>query len=297
LKSVEKLKIETWLCSDPAVAWIAVNNNWSRSRRFRSDFWFKTLARFYSLYEYLLSNPDDSILHVEADVLLLDNFPFRKFSSLKKCLAYPMKSNFEGIASTLYVSDLYVLKQFIQMIEEFTAENGSITDVEALGKFNSSHPEISFTLPSALPISQINPNLNSKIVKNLSRNIDFFEGIFDASTLGIYFTGEDPRNAGGFLKLFSNLDHPIPVQSYKFSYRNNRLMVSSDEFEEELFSLHVHSKDMRLFSRDTIPNRINYLVKSQINGQKLEIVGMRTLRIKMWNLILHFYLFIKRVIS
>lgn len=289
LKRVKSLEIETWKCSNPAVSWSLISDNWSFSRKFRDDFWFKTLARFYSLHEFMQSHSGVSVLHIESDVLLLKNFPFEIFENLGNCISYPLKSDHEGIASLLYISDSLIAQKLISYIEDCSKVKESITDVSILGSFFKDYAELYFPMPSALPVSIDNDQNDSNIEVDLSRNLEFFGGIFDASSIGIYFTGEDPRNANGFIRLFSPLDHPIPVHDYIFNFTDSILSATYKKTTANVFSLHIHSKDLRLFNIDKSSLRLEYLTKNHLLGEKLESQGFRTLKIKVWDLIAKTY--------
>ena len=293
LDSVKSLGIETWHCSNPRDSWNAISENWELSRRFRDDFWFKTLARFYSLYEFMKAHPEESVLHVEADVLLLNDFPFYAFEELLNCISYPLKSDSEGIASILYISDLSVAQKLMDHIEAFNGENEFTTDVAVLGSFSKRYSDLYFPVPSSLPFNYIEANSSKLNKTKLWQNLDYFGGIFDASSLGIFFTGEDPRNANGYLKLFSLLDHPIPVGEFHFNFECPNLYVTYDGATAKVYSLHIHSKDLRLFDDRKYQQRIEYLVSRHQLGELLESRGLQTIRIKIRDYLVTMYLNLK----
>ena len=229
------------------------------------------------------NHSDVSVLHIESDVLLLKDFPFSAFENLENCVSYPLKSDHEGIASVLYISDSLMAQKLIAYIEGCSRVKNSLTDVSILGSFYKDCAEDYFPLPSALPFAAVDQVPNSQIEVDLSKNLEYFGGIFDASSMGIYFTGEDPRNANGFIRLFSRLDHPIPVHEYIFNFSDVFLSATYKNSTAKVFSLHVHSKDLRLFNINKSSSRLDYLAKQHRLGEKLESQGFRTFKIKIWD--------------
>jgi hypothetical protein len=82
------------------------------------------------------------------------------------------------------------------------------------------------------------------------KNLEIFGGLFDAIDMGFFFFGEDPRNNRGF-RMIRKVDETsyLKLSSVKFSYDKKRNFLNM-EFNGEiypLFTLHIHSKDLRAF--------------------------------------------------
>jgi hypothetical protein len=200
--------------------------------------------------------PGEAILHIEADVWLSPNFPMARFLALGEGIAYPLKSDTEGIASTFYVGSVSSMQKFLSFCQAKFAENGFSTDVSILGNFWR-EDEMFYNLPSGIPSQDFYHNwVSSKVTQQLSKNLDVYHGLFDASTFGIWFTGEDPRNAWGFRVLFKNQNHPINLSGWQIELENNRVFLAKETSRIELFSLHIHSKDLRFFNLNTWERRI-----------------------------------------
>jgi hypothetical protein len=256
-KRLDSHGIASWVCSDIRESWSKVSKSSSHSNKFRDDFWFKTIARFYAIYEYFALFPQIPILHVEADVWLSPNFPLHILESLEAKIAYPLKSSLEGIASTLYISEFSLLRSLITFSEESFVENPYSTDVTILGSFYRNFPDKFENLPTLPKGAEILRDSKNRELSNLlSANFDKYSGIFDASTLGIHYTGVDPRNNWGFRTLFKTPDAPMDLRRAKFRIIEELPYLGTEGVLTEIYSLHVHSKDKRLFHRDSYLKRM-----------------------------------------
>ena len=189
VKRLDSHGLSSWVCSNVRNSWSEVSESSSHNNKFRDDFWFKTVARFYAIYEFSSLFPHTPILHVEADVWLSPAFPFEILSRLEGKIAYPLKSSSEGIASTLYISELKSLQNLITFSEECFSENPFSTDVTILGSFYRNFPDIFENLPTLPKGARILRDFTNFELSNLlSANYEKYRGIFDASTLGIHFT-------------------------------------------------------------------------------------------------------------
>jgi hypothetical protein len=216
--------------------------------KFRDFFWYKTLARFFALSYYLSSNPDSSILHIEADVLLLPNFPLEKVSKIGHPLSFPLETLNQAVASTLFIKNKSALEHLISFAADQAQIDPRVTDMTILAKYRLSHPERVLVMPTA-------PGRKDAFVESgfteqidtLSGNLDYFGGLFDATTWGQYLTGIDERNSRGFRKTYHfQSHHAINTTSFHFLFENS-LSVRIHEETFHLFALHVHSKNLNLF--------------------------------------------------
>jgi len=298
LKSLERRGVRGWLCSDPSESWAELWHSSEHNRDFRNDFWFKTVARFWSLSEYMSAHDYDAIIHVEADVWLSPSFPFAKFLDLGDKLAYPMKSLSEGLASTLYIGGRNSISVLIKHTNESFKENGKSTDVSVLGSFWKRHGELFYRLPSGPnsifhhKLAAIKPTMESP-----AGNFEKFNGLFDASSLGIYFTGVDPRNSWGFRTIFKDDRYEFDTRDLSISLKNNSLWLIQHEHEYEVFSLHIHSKDKRFFNSIEVFDRLSQISGLNQHRQRNEFLGTLTIRIFLTTLIYAIKIQIKRVLK
>ena len=84
LKLVSSFGIRSFQIEKPIKVWEELANYEVLDPQFRNGFWLHTLARFHAIAQYLLLHPDESILQVECDVLLMDEFPFTLINKTKK---------------------------------------------------------------------------------------------------------------------------------------------------------------------------------------------------------------------
>jgi len=200
--------------------------------------------------------------------------------SLEAKIAYPLKSSSEGIASTLYISELSVLRGLITFSEESFVENPYSTDVTILGSFYRNFPgkfENLPTLPKGAAI--LRESKNQDLSDMLCANVEKYSGIFDASTLGIHYTGIDPRNNWGVRTLFKTPDAPMDLRKAKFRIIKNLPYLETESCLTPIYSLHVHSKDKRLFESHSYLKRMIKI--SSFSQQKIrnEFCGLKTFSI------------------
>lgn len=268
IQNLESLGVKGFLMRTPSPTWRRLENLNAHDRGFRQNFWFKTVARFIPLLEFMEYFPNTPILHIEADVWISPNFPISKIELLGDKISYPLKSSSEGIASTLYIGSVIRIRELLQYCETSFERDNLSTDVSILGGFWNTDKEVFYNLPTGLKDVDFYQTWVSGDLRDLlSSNLDFFQGLFDASTLGIWYTGEDPRNAFGWRALFKEQNHPIRPSGWKLFFANDRLFLSKDGTQVEVFSLHIHSKDLRFFEYEIFKTRI--VAISQMSGSRV----------------------------
>lgn len=288
---IESLGSTHWSCPDIRTTWKKVSDFSAHKAAFRNDFWFKTVARFYALYEYQSLQPDTPLLHVEADVWLSPRFPLHLFSDLKNKVAYPLKNSSEGIASTLFLSDLQATKALIGHTEQSFVKNKHSTDVSVLGSFYKDFPNLFENLPT-LPFgdSILRKQSPEDLSELLGRNLEKYRGIFDASSLGIHYTGVDPRNNWGLRTLFDSADSSMEFFDVLFTFDGEVLRLRYRESTAEIFSLHIHSKDSRFFNVKLSPRRLTDISNFDQRVIRNEFDGFNTVLIFAKTLIIGFLL-------
>jgi hypothetical protein len=251
LEKYLKRDLPLYLVDNPALTWKSVKNRISYSEDFRDDFWFKTVARFAALRSYMKSNPNESILHIEADVLLSPSFPVDFFSqAVDISVAYPLTNSDQGVASTLYFRNLQSLENFLTYCEKAFEDNPEETDVSILGSYYLK-TEHCWIMPTAPSIHfDFNEHASEDTRLAMSENFNQVNGVFDASTWGQFFTGHDPKNSVGITPIFVNQKHhAICTENTKFIITpSGRIFAYTANEKFELFSLHVHSKNANILN-------------------------------------------------
>ena len=220
--------------------------------KFRNGFWRYSLERLIAVESLHAKNRNQSYLHVESDVLLLPHFPWHKFSELKHVCWLPVNP-INDIASLLYFPNYESTKEFKKDLLDYLRNSIQPTDMKGLLHLRHKFPDKYKTLP----ISHTSlPKLNTvEVDTSLEGEVDF-GGLFDALNIGMWLTGIDPRNTYGFLELFATkkivIDNSfIDPSNYtiKFSKENGLYFENGNE-KISIYNLHIHSKSLRIFSKN-----------------------------------------------
>lgn len=251
-------------------------NSLNHDNKFRNNFWISTLERFYALEKFHTERPNEKILHIESDVLLLPNFPWESFNSITK-VWYTRYNSKKDVAALLFSPDLNNTNQMMKLISAALVNDPNLTDMTALSTLSHNYQEQFKILPSS-------PKLNYSFLNNynvcamdekmsISENFDLFGGIFDPAPFGMWLTGQDPRNHFGFTRVKSrNIIESGDsfLDPAKFRYDLNvsgELVVSIDKTRTNIWSLHVHSKNKELFDENWILWLRKFVDQSQGNKQ------------------------------
>jgi len=274
LERARKIGAEIFLVTNPELTWSINRSSLSHDPEFRDGFWYRTLARFYSISEYMKINPEIPILQIEADVLILPTIPLEKISKISKSLAFPLASRSHGVASTLFVRDYESVMHFVRFAESVTAANPGSTDTTILAEYLEHFPNRTLVLPSAPKNADVFHQTSSVLeIELLSRHHEIFEGIFDASTWGQYLTGEHEINSWGIRPYFHiQRHHPINPDVFSFDFSKGVLTVRHEGTLTSIYSLHIHSKDPKLFRQLENFDYLSSLIAFQPLGPKTRII-------------------------
>lgn len=233
--------------------WHALRESTTLPMEFRSGFWFTTFARLLAVAEFTISQ-EVATLHVESDVMIAPDFPFSAFAALDNPIAYPLVSPRCGVASTLYIRDGHSAKIFRDQILEYAKADGSLTDMTFLRKFYDNNMNMVSPLPIGPTVSSsLRHVLQKEYLNELAINVQTLKGYFDTVDLGFFLTGEDPRNHRGFRLLRTeDYESTLKVTNLIFNWDKDRSFPSMAPESTDLFlpvySLHIHSKDIRAFN-------------------------------------------------
>ena len=234
--------------------WLTVEAGLKHSKKFRNNFWFLTIARFLALEQYLALNPEE-IINIESDVILSGDFPFEKFSSLKSHIAFPLVSENRGIASTVYIRNLSAANKIVNTTIKKIHENPFTTDMEILKNLYDDDPINVYPLPMGpTPNYFFKKSISKELVMHNEVALGHFEGIFDGASIGIFISGIDPRNNRGWRTLRHEVEENyLNLSEIQFEFSKSRnfinLIVPNTTIMIPIYSLHIHSKDIRFFSK------------------------------------------------
>jgi hypothetical protein len=236
---------------------------------FRNGFWRYSLERLIAIESIHSKNTNVAYLHIESDVFLLPNFPLNKFSEVKQISWLPV-NQVNDVASLVFFPRYELTQEFKTDLLRYIIDSVSPNDMEGLSKIRRRFPDKYKTLPfshSSLPLlnkADIDPPVVSEVD---------FGGIFDGSKIGMWLTGIDPRNVYGFLELFAtkklNLDNSyIDPSAYelRFSEKNGLYFENGGE-QISIYNLHIHSKSLRIFSKNW-SKEIAYLISLSFKNKR-----------------------------
>lgn len=216
--------------------------NWSWSQ---NNYWMNTTRRFFILEQFLEKYKLEKLIHMESDTILLNKQYIDELYEIPEWgIKYTKQDATTGCASVFLVNSLASLKDFNTFILENWADPTE-TDMTLLSKYQNLKSHDSF-LPSG--------------------DLNIFDTVFDAGTIGRYFLGGDARN-----NRFPFSTRGLLPNTREF-FDPSRYVIESDGdliklVDKNLKSLnlacvHIHSK--------RIPKNLNNLVKSLIKESNVK---------------------------
>lgn len=253
-----------------------VVNQLSHDKAFRNNFWIYTLERFFALEQFHLFIGMNNMMHIESDVLLLPDFPWDTFATQDKVYFTRFNAD-KDVASILFSPSPEKTKNFVKEISYELRNCTDLTDMTALSILSNKLDDSFFILPSAPNDTETffngNNRSSSTSKKSVSKNYDIFNGIFDPAPIGMWLTGQDPRNQFGFSLIMSRniIDsgdsYIDPSQGRYLLTKSGALRVIIDHMEYPLWNLHIHSKNLDLFGKDWISS-LSYFVENSTVKKK-----------------------------
>lgn len=252
---------------------------------FRSGFWKYTLERFIALEQYHRTDPETKIIHIESDILLFPEFPFDSFLALEK-LAWQKVDESRDVASVFFsphhIESGWLVSQLLHLLQN----HNHLTDMTGLNLIRKCNPTRVDTIPSfsaELGIQVLREgDQNTSLMLDLSKNFSLFDGIFDPAAYGMWLSGSDPKNYHGRQILFDTEEivkggtFVDPSQLRYVLSESDQLFCVSKYESVRIWSLHIHSKDLRLLGNDW-HQRLRHLVSLSSIGQVRSEFHPRTL--------------------
>jgi hypothetical protein len=200
-----------------------------REQKFKqANFWSLTTKRFFYLYDFMIENRLERVLHVESDTVILDLENLVTVMNSGMGLSFPMQSDVLGCASVFYVDNIDLLKRFNSFILE-RWQNPDVNDMTLLGDFGH---QIGIKL------------LNSKLIN---------PAIIDPGIYGPYFLGGDARNyrwpfsrRGHIKETFPEIYEKLPKTKLRVGANSDEVYLDyrQDGIESHLLNIHIHSKQI-----------------------------------------------------
>lgn len=235
----------------------------AHDQRFRRGFWRFSLERLFALEEFHREYPDFRILHIESDVLLLPNFPWKQLELVDQVLWNNYNVD-RDVSALLFIPSYDLHCKFLDDIQHELKRDPKHTDMTVLAAVRDSY-ESNYSLFPSLSRSQMELKsvLNSspeQLIAKISDTEFFKGGIFDGAPIGMWLAGHDPRNNYGRALIHD----PSPLSSgdsiidprnveYEMDAEGNVFLKSAQGGEKlALWNLHIHSKSLKLFSENWI---------------------------------------------
>jgi hypothetical protein len=226
-------------------------NNLAHDAKFRMNFWRYSIERLYALAEWHSINPDQKLLHLESDILIMPNFPLEKIEKVNQ-ISWCSFNNSHDVASVVYSPSITETNWMLTELELLLMENSTLTDMTGLRKLKEKFPDKVGYL-------------------NSGEAIALFGGVIDAAPYGMWLCGRDPRNHKGVTRRFLELPEsdidPSDV-SYHYGYKSYLRINRSGGSGFSLFNLHVHSKHKAIFRNHWGPVVFLYAITSKVKFPK-----------------------------
>jgi hypothetical protein len=216
---------------------------------FRKGYWNFTLERIFAVLDYQIKNDIKDLLHVESDVVLLPNFPF---DSLQACkyIHWCEYGEDHDVAALLHIPSSLEANSIQNEMISILKDKPNLTDMQLLFSTRSRVKEVKLFPSQWADKCNSDPSIESVYC-------DCFpdDHMFDGLTLGMFITGQDPRNNYG--KFFVGDNSPfesgathINPRKFSWSIDESGILAAKSLCCEKTFqlqNLHVHSKNKKLF--------------------------------------------------
>ena len=225
---------------------------------YRGFFWDKTIKRLYVLFRFVEAEEILECIHIEGDVWVAP-YANLDFELERNTCIYPSMSGNRGIGSIMFIEN-YRNKTSAELLRLMSTHSG-LTDMQLLGSFFRLRPDIFKPLPSGPGIKSENQDL------------------YDGAVLGMHLFGEHARNRFGFYRMF--WDYPdLAIDWGKSQFEINshsQLVLTYERKDYILNSLHLHSKNMKMFTKDwkrTLDSQLLYRKKMGQRITKFQLIGL-----------------------
>jgi hypothetical protein len=214
----------------------------------------------------------------------MPNFPFKNFEQIST-LAWMKVDNLRDTAALLYSPSIEESLWLSETIIGILASGETVTDMTILRQIADSNPHKVAELPTFAKGMESLRNENKG--ENSGERIEIPKttfskfGIFDPAAIGMWLTGVDPRNNYGTTVYFDT--HGIlrggtylDPSKFRYQFTGNELLGVIDTYEIPIWCLHIHSKNLGLFS-EAWKTKLQELILLSKNGEILSrrsVIGL-----------------------
>jgi hypothetical protein len=206
-----------------------IRKEWKHKQAY---FWNNTTARFFYIYDLILTGQVSEVLHLESDTVLLSQHTLLFLESNPQIkFSFPMQANGIGCGSIMYIRDVELYRKFLLYILK-NWRRSDVDDMKLLGEF-AIHEKI-FNLPT-------------KVEKKTQIN----SLLFDAGSIGQHFIGSDARNSrlpfskrGSLDTREGSISELLESDNFNFKthFFTKGLKVTLRGSSVSLANVHIHSK-------------------------------------------------------
>lgn len=265
--------------TDLEIEGLFASHSLSHDHTFRDGFWRFSIERLFAFTALFEKFKDVRALHLESDILTLQNFPYQRIFKSNYTMWCKFNENVD-VGSLLYIPSqqqaIIFKNRLIQLLEKETFH----TDMTALNALATKFLDIKyFPIAESETSEYLNSaNISENSMKRVTEIYSSMQGIFDPAQLGMYYLGQDPRNNWGFTRRRIVLPH-----SAIFTERIKLMMDEKNNLFTDrgirVYCLHVHSKDIKLFSIDGEHNLKKIVQNSKTRSEQLSFSLMALLEI------------------
>jgi len=225
----------------------------------RSRFWRYSFERLLAFSAWHETKPDTKAIHIESDVILLPEFKFESFESSKKLMWANVNSDHD-IAALLFSPSFRESNWLSLKLCEQLAINPNVTDMTGLFNIRKSFS------------TRIDELVTVPIPKIQKIKLEKKHLLYDGARIGMWLSGEDPRNHFGFLiKHIQHLDSDVKPADYEFHINEaGAITIKNEGLSWQLQNLHIHSKRLELFSNSNNDQLLKDIKESMNKEKKVE---------------------------
>ena len=262
---IKNLKVQQYI---PSEDWLELESLLKHPKEFRDNFWFTSLSRFIAISEFS-EKLNTEILHLESDVIISSDFPFQQLISGRYLFQFPIVNDLLAIASILYIKNFKAAKYLASLVMDTARNDRKTTDMHILRILSQNSNADFRMLPTSPSNKNVTPNAGRKFLMANDKALQFFHGVFDGFDIGRYLFGIDPRNGRGISKI-RQPDNSVYLDARKLHFiidKNRDFPYIYDpitNIKYPIFSLHIHSKNIKLFKIISSKKIIDKAVKNSI---------------------------------
>ena len=233
----------------------------NHDKKFRERYWFLTYERLLALKE--IHNDlgrNYSILHVEADVIIMPTFPFSTYLNDK--IRWCRHDETRDVASLVYLPSYEATNWLFEELLLQAKMDANVTDMSALRRIRESHAN------------------KIEVFNDIStlENLEPVDDIFDGLSLGLWLFGADPKTTYGISLLHekNTLSSTSAIAftraiagEFLLQKSSQALVLKHENLSVTIHCVHVHSKNIGLFQLDNLALLDKYV---QLAKNKSEII-------------------------